>query len=231
MATEIKNLKEKNFALDSKDLVTLKFDDVILVLLDTGGEDDYSKALRDNFIEAGKRAVGPVFAICNLKCETSVASAFMRIRGNLNHPFNWTAGDFPYILVYRDGWPQAIYNGDPDAELIRKYAETDAGQPTYYEKKFIPRDQSDSDTIQSSPLPGQSVVQEQQPPNIPKTNIGTPSNIQTTPGVYDTRNLLNTQRGYSNPPQQNYSSYPSQSSTSTNNTGNQVRTVKRISMT
>lgn len=166
MATTIRILKEHHFALDSKDLITLKFDDVILVFFDDRTE--VSDTFRAPFIEAGEKAAGPVYAICDVKTNDAVASNFFRLKSEPNNPFYWAAQNFPFILVYRSGWPQAFYNGDLDPELLRKYSMELAGQPTYYEK--ILNERGISKPVAVTNLP---------PGNLPTGN--TPINIKNKP--------------------------------------------------
>lgn len=137
MATTIRNLKDHHFATTSKDLITLVFDDVILIFFDDHSE--MADVIRPAFIEAGEKASGPVFAICDVKNNDEVATAFYRLRNEPNNPHLWAAQTFPFILTYRSGWPQAFYNGDIAGDVIRNYSMELAGQSNYYEKVFTPR--------------------------------------------------------------------------------------------
>jgi len=139
MATRVRLLRERDFDLDKKTLVTLDYDDTILVLFDDGT--DTALTLRNTIISAAETTSGPVFAICDIKTQYGIAAAFDRLKNLPNHPLIWAAGAFPYILVYRDGWPQAIVNiQNPTPQGLSKYASILAGQPTYFEKYFVNAD-------------------------------------------------------------------------------------------
>lgn len=139
MATRVRLLRERDFDLDKKTLVTLDYDDTILVLFDDGT--DKALTLRNTIIAAAETTSGPVFAICDIKTQYGIAAAFDRLKNLPNHPLIWAAGAFPYILVYRDGWPQAIVNiQNPTPQGLSAYASILAGQPTYFEKYFVNAD-------------------------------------------------------------------------------------------
>lgn len=169
MATKIRILKETDFALQSKEKVVLQYDDVILVFFD-----DHS-ALADDirpvFIQAGELAAGPNYAICDLSVQDRVASVFTDIKSMPNNPFYWCGQPFPFILVYRSGWPQAFYNGDLDPELLRRYSMELAGQPTYREYDLTPRGAVPTVPVYNIP-PGTNPTTNSQVVNIPVNNPG-----------------------------------------------------------
>lgn len=167
MATKIRILKETDFALQSKEKVVLQYDDVILVFFDDHSA--LADAMRPVFIQAGEVAAGPNYAICDLSVQDRVASVFTDIKSMPNNPFYWCGQPFPFILVYRSGWPQAFYNGDLDPELLRRYSMELAGQPTYREYDLNPRGNVPTVPVYNIP-PGTNPAQNSPVVNIPVNN-------------------------------------------------------------
>lgn len=182
MATRVRLLRERDFDLDKKTLVTLDYDDTILVLFDDGT--DKALTLRNTIIAAAETTSGPVFAICDIKTQYGIAAAFDRLKNLPNHPLIWAAGAFPYILVYRDGWPQAIVNiQNPTPQGLSAYASILAGQPTYFEKYFVNADGTAvanksviMESVNLKPNPPAPVPFSAVPiPVVPATNVSTSS--------------------------------------------------------
>ena len=73
----VKSLRESDFALDDKDLITIKYTDCMLVLFYTNNVE--SSELTQIWGLAAAEAVGPIFAACNLKLERKVAQAFNKL--------------------------------------------------------------------------------------------------------------------------------------------------------
>lgn len=168
MATKIRILKETDFALESKEKVVLQYDDVILVFFDD--RSGLADAMRPVFIQAGELAAGPNYAICDVTIQDRVASVFTDIKAAPNNPFNWCGQPFPFILVYRSGWPQAFYNGDLDPELLRRYSMELAGQPTYQEHNLNPRGATPTVPVYNIP-PGTNPTPNSQVVNIPAGRV------------------------------------------------------------
>lgn len=132
----VKVLTESFFWVDSREKISLKTDDPTLVLFyDSSPE---SNALQNIFLDAAK-LVGrnPIFAAVDLNTNPMISTNLGWLRINNDHPLSWVGTGFtPFIVVYRNTYPQAFYNGPPEAEALREYAITYAGQPLYYEKTF-----------------------------------------------------------------------------------------------
>lgn len=184
MATRVRLLRERDFDLDKKTLVTLDYDDTILVLFDDGT--DKALTLRNTIIAAAETTSGPVFAICDIKTQYGIAAAFDRLKNLPNHPLIWAAGAFPYILVYRDGWPQAIVNiQNPTPQGLSAYASILAGQPTYFEKYFV---NADGTAVANKSVIMESVNLKPNPPApVPFSAVPIPvapaTNVSTSSGA------------------------------------------------
>ena len=51
------------------------------------------------------------------------------------HPLYWARlQGYPFILIYRQGWPAAMYNGERNSQAILDFALTLACNPNYIEK-------------------------------------------------------------------------------------------------
>jgi hypothetical protein len=133
----VKRLTKSDFALDSKDLITLNQDDCVLVLF--YAENTESIQLVNIWAVAAQQIAGPVFAAINILNERPVAEAFMKLKGMGSHSLHWASlKQFPFILVYRNGYPAAFYNGSREVQSIIDYALTLACEAGYYEHTQIP---------------------------------------------------------------------------------------------
>lgn len=129
----VRQLHERDFALDSREPIRLLFEDCILVLFYV--ENTESKNLAKIWATAASQVAGPNFAACNLITERRVAEAFNSLAGDSNHPLSWAAlRQLPFIVVYRKGWPQAFYNGERVVASIIDYSLTLACNSDYTEK-------------------------------------------------------------------------------------------------
>ena len=133
----VKRLTKDDFDLDSKDLITLKHDECVLVLFYV--ENTESMQLVNIWALAAQQIAGPVFAAVNVLSERAVAEAFTKLKSVGNHSLHWAAiKQFPFILVYRNGYPAAFYNGSREVQAIIDYALTLACEAGYYEHVQIP---------------------------------------------------------------------------------------------
>lgn len=132
----VRNLRERDFALGTKELITLNYDDCILILF--YGDNIESQNVMRIWAEAAAQVAGPVFAGVNLIYENKIAESFMRIRQDTNHPFHEMGiQQLPFILVYRGGWPQAFYQGQRTVADFIDYSLTLACTPGYTERKQV----------------------------------------------------------------------------------------------
>lgn len=128
----IKRLTADDFDLSSKELITLKYDDCILILFYT--ENTESQQLAPIWAIVAQQTAGPVFAAINMLSERKVAEAFTRLKADGSNPLHWAAlRQYPYILVYRKRWPVAVYNGPREVQALVDYALTLACEAGYYE--------------------------------------------------------------------------------------------------
>ena len=119
----VRVLRDNDFALDSKDRIIINHNECILVLFYTNDEE--SKEIADIWGLVAKQVAGPIFAACNLFLESKVALAFQKLANEPNNPLNsFSMKGIPFIIVYRDGWPKAFYNGNRSVGAIADYALT-----------------------------------------------------------------------------------------------------------
>lgn len=132
----VKKLGADDFDLDSRELITLKYDDCILVLFYS--ENIESHQLANLWAMAAQQIAGPVFAAINLVAEKKVAAAFTRLKSdgsNPLHPFGLR--QIPSIFVYRKKWPVAVYNGARTLGAIIDYSLNLACNSGYYEPEQL----------------------------------------------------------------------------------------------
>ena len=125
-----------DFHLDTREMVTLKYDDCLLVLFYT--ENTESRELMKIWSIAADQISGPIFAACHMLLEKKVADAFVSI-GRINTSLSWASlKGYPFILIYQNGWPVGSYNGDRGVQQIIDFALTLACSPTYFEPIIRP---------------------------------------------------------------------------------------------
>lgn len=128
----VKRLGADDFDLTSRESISLKYDDCVLVLFHVENTESYQ--LANIWALAAQQVAGPIFAAINLLSERKVAEAFTRVKSDGSHPLHWAAlRQYPFIMVYRKRWPVAIYNGPREVQSIIDYALTLACQAGYYE--------------------------------------------------------------------------------------------------
>jgi hypothetical protein len=197
----VKRLTGEDFNLASKEMITLKFDDCILVLFYVENTESYE--LANIWALAAQQVAGPVFAAINMLSDRKVAEAFTRLKSDGSNPLHWASlRQYPFILVYRKGWPVAIYNGAREVQAIIDYSLTLACQAGYYETLQIGGSMQAEGRIEMGPydvytnLPGQPArirtestqYNAENPirgfnPNIPIVITGSPEAAQATGAI------------------------------------------------
>ncbi len=128
----VKTLGSSDFNIDKPDLITLKSNECVLVLFYV--ENDESYQLANIWGLAAQQTAGPIFAAVNMLNERKVAEAFTKLKSDGNNTLQWAAlRQYPFILVYRNGNPVAIYNGEREVQAIIDFALTLACKAGYYE--------------------------------------------------------------------------------------------------
>ncbi len=129
----VRQLREADFDFDGKDKIRLKYEDCVLILFYVDNQESFN--LCQIFQTAAVQAVGPIFAACNCSNEKRVAKAFLDLNMMEDHPLRWAAlQQFPFIVTYRQGWPQAFYNGERVTSALVDYSLTLACRVDYKEK-------------------------------------------------------------------------------------------------
>lgn len=128
----VQQLTSRAFAIDAKEKIALKNRDCTLILF--YGENTESRRLLNIWNTAASQTAGPIFAAVNLSMERDLATSFTELLSEGGHPFHWAGlQGIPFILVYRNGWPVAFYNGERAVQPIIDYALTLACQANYRE--------------------------------------------------------------------------------------------------
>lgn len=130
---DIKELKDEDFHHDDDTLVKLKIKECSLVLF--YAETPEAKQLAILMANVARNAPGPMYASVNLQNEKKTAQAFTKLNTEMNHPYYWARlRKTPFIMVYRDGWPQAFYNGNISTQALINYSLNKACVYSYNEK-------------------------------------------------------------------------------------------------
>ena len=128
----VKQLKDGDFTISSRELICLNYDDCILVLFYNDNQE--STNLTTIWASAASQSAGTVFAGVHLSYEKKIAENFNKLNMDPNHPYFWARlQQMPFIIVYRRGWPVAFYNGNRSTQAIIDYSLTLACRAEYHE--------------------------------------------------------------------------------------------------
>ena len=127
-------LNNDNFTIGTKELICLKYSECYMILFHTNNIEE--KKLFEIWNDAASKNPGAKLAECNVMINKEIANAFITVKSDCNHPFYWAGvNQYPFILVYRGGWPQAFYNGNRTTLDIINYSLQLACKSCYTEKE------------------------------------------------------------------------------------------------
>lgn len=148
----LKELRDSDFCLKSRTLIDFNIKDVDINNLNVGAwfvlfhdESAASQKYLRVWLELARivRNDRCYLAHCNLAFEKKIYKNFLALgdRNNINHPFAWAKyREAPFMMVYRDSWPQGFYNGTIYLqELIDFCAEEVANDNRELSKMFVRR--------------------------------------------------------------------------------------------
>lgn len=130
----VRQLTSADFVLekDGNERGRLRHKGCFLVLF--YGENKESQDLIQIWQLAASQIAGPIMAAINILVERKVAETLTSIRSDPDSPLHWVSlRAIPTIIVYRGGWPVAVYNGDRAVQPIVDYALTLACEANYRE--------------------------------------------------------------------------------------------------
>lgn len=79
---------------------------------------------------------------CNFTFENKVFESFKKLNllENINHPFQWAKFiEIPFMLVYRNSWPEGFYNGPMNQQALIDFIMTKASDSLIKLEKEHPR--------------------------------------------------------------------------------------------
>jgi hypothetical protein len=130
---KVKELQPDDFYLGSRTPTMLKSRDTTLVLFYLPNDPE-SEELKDIWAALSTEVAGVDFAAVNGSRQSDIMKAFVETGGDPDHPlYPFKVNGFPTIMVFRDGWPQAYYNGDRNYDDLLAYCLELAWQVGYYE--------------------------------------------------------------------------------------------------
>lgn len=130
----VKQLRESDFTINSKELICLNFNDCTICLF--YGDNKESTNLIKVWASSSSQIAGITFAALHLGMETKVSASFNKLNTDINHPFYWARlQQMPFIITYRQGWPVAFYNGERSSQSLVDYSLTLACRAEYREEE------------------------------------------------------------------------------------------------
>lgn len=132
----VKELSESEFFLGSATPTALKSGKCHIILFYEPSSVDPD--LIDIWSDLARTLAGPVIAAVNTSARGEIMDAFMAVEADIDNPLNeFTGFGVPTILVYRNRWPQAFYNGELSYDAIKKWILTLACRPGYKERESL----------------------------------------------------------------------------------------------
>ena len=131
----VKVLTADDFNIRTKEPITLKWDDCIIVLF--YGNNIESENLARIWSLVARSAAGPIFAAVNISVHRQVAEAFAKVKMTNSTLRPFALKGFPTIITYQNGWPVGFYNGERAVQPLVDYAMTLACQPYYFEPQQL----------------------------------------------------------------------------------------------
>jgi hypothetical protein len=132
----VTELKESSFWLGSATPTALKSPKCHIVLFyEPASTDPELLTIWDLLAQT---IAGPVIAAVNTSARTEVMEAFLGVNSDIDNPLNDFSGfGIPTILVYRNRWPQAFYNGELSYDALKKWILVLACRPGYKEPSSL----------------------------------------------------------------------------------------------
>jgi hypothetical protein len=134
----VKQLYDSDFELNTKELICLKYEDCIMILF--YADNIESTNLTEIWSAAASISVGAIFAACHIGMQRNIASSFAKLREIPSHPLYWARlQGYPFIMVYRRGFPVAFYNSERATQPIIDFSFTLACDSSYteHENSFL----------------------------------------------------------------------------------------------
>jgi len=136
----VKELTDADFFLGSASPTALRSErpHVILFYQMERNTDPDNEPLFLIWRELARTIAGPVIASVNASERDSIMNAFASVSADLDNPLHDFSGfGFPTIIVYRNRWPQAYYNGELSYDAIKKWILVLAMIPGYTERRSL----------------------------------------------------------------------------------------------
>ena len=128
----LRELKDETFDLENKSLISLKTDEENeinkephLILFMKESNENSKKYLKQflNLAISIKNDKCQI-AFINLEFEQKTLENFKKLgtKECIDHPYCWARfTETPFIMVYRDGWPQGFYNGSVNPKSMSEF--------------------------------------------------------------------------------------------------------------
>lgn len=132
----VKEMREDDFWLGASTPTSLKSPKCHILLFYEPTSTD--RDLLTIWSMLAQTVAGPVIGAVNTSARGEIMDAFMSVSADPDNPLNDFSGfGIPTILVYRNRWPQAFYNGELSYDAIKKWILVLACKPGYKERSLL----------------------------------------------------------------------------------------------
>lgn len=160
---KVKEMNESDFWLGSATPISLKSPKCHIILFYEPTSVDPGLITAWNLL--AQTIAGPVIAAVNTSARGEIMDAFLAVESDIDNPLNdFTGFGVPTIMVYRNRWPQAFYNGELSYDALKKWILVLACKPGYKERQsrfhgiraVVPDEYIDDPRIENFPYPTSS---------------------------------------------------------------------------
>lgn len=114
-------LKTNDFNINEDDKITIKHKDLNMVLFQD--HSDISASLTPIWTNLSKKVVGINYCVCDLVEESEIANCITTISNDSSSPYQkFCKHRVPFILVYRNGKPQSLFQGVYSESKLLNYS-------------------------------------------------------------------------------------------------------------
>jgi hypothetical protein len=132
----VKEMSESDWFLGSATSIAIKSQKPHIILFYEPSSVDPD--LIDIFNDLARTIAGAVIASVNTSARGEIMDAFLSTSMDLDNPlYDFSGFGVPTILVYRNRWPQAFYNGEWSYNAIKKWITTLACKVGYRERTSL----------------------------------------------------------------------------------------------
>jgi len=134
----VKKLGARDFWLGTAMPTALQSRETHIILFFNPQAPSFQQGYKEIWMRLADNIAGVTIASVNVVVQEDIMKAFIAVASDIDNPLNQFSGfGVPTIIVYRNRWPQAYYNGEISYGAISKWITALAVKPGYHEKQLL----------------------------------------------------------------------------------------------